>query len=662
MVTRAVDFAKLYRVCESNKGYSHGNTVQHLAMADRPPTGYLEILEAERKCDQPYNVIGICTDYLEPAMSRGTDLTMKIQLWDASCNQSPDLGVDGMQVRCFYKDRASFPLIQNVGDIVIARNLKTLLRGSQRFGITNHGTTWTVIPGSSLFDNNDPEFLGLEVRNSPAQKTPPSIAEFQYAKSLAESKDPSTLRGPPKSTALDVATIMTESGGMPPPARKKYRMIKEIISPFKTSAPQFIDLIGEVRRVYGGSGNPVEIQLTDYTEHPLLFNYAEPEGATMQQSSWVGPWGKMTMTVNAWDQLGTYVVEKVRSNEIDLGTYVRLCNVQIKMDRQASMMQGNLRGGSSNSGTSITIHSAKDAEHIPELKDLITRKRAYNVDRKSKAIGFAQQEVSSNKRPREEEHEEKDNQQKRKEKKSKSARNKEKRLMKNTAVSNPKAQSNQYVRCEAINIPLTTITSILEGEFLDRVTAAGNPYRLPFNNCKYKSKVQVIDFFPDNLEDFATPYRVSDYEALSDYESADDEEATLDYAKHKPDDVKWKWHFFLMVIDPTILKKSKGESEVMLLQVAGQDGDYLLNLEACDLREHPDKLAKLREKLFVLWGELEEKKAASKKTGLELMVDEDALVSSRPFECLIKEYGVSAAAETSGDWQRMFRIHGTNIG
>lgn len=634
-------------------------------MADRPPTGYLEILEAERKCDQLYNVIGICTDYLEPAMSRGTDLTMKLSVWDTSCTQSPELNSDGMQVRCFYKERASFPLIHEVGDIVIARNLKTLLRGSQKFGITNHATTWTVISGSSLLDNEDPQFLGLEIRNSPAQKTPqktrPSIAEFQYAKSLVGSKDPSTLRGPPKSTALDVATIITESGGMPPPARKKYRMIKEIISPFKTSASQFVDLVAEVRRVYGASGNPVEIQLTDYTEHPLLFDYAEPESANMQQSSWVGPWGKMTMTVNAWDQLGTYVVEKVRSNEIDLGTYVRLCNVQIKLDRNHSMMQGNLRGGSSNSGTSMTIHTAKDAEHMPELRDLITRKRAYNVDRKSKAIGFAQ-EVPSNKRPRDESLEEKDDQQKQKQKKSKSAKNKEKRLRKNPPVSNTKADSNQYVRCEAISIPLSTIASILEGEFLDRVTPAGNPYRIPFNNCKYKSKVQVIDFFPDNLEDFATPYRVSDYEALSDYESADDEEATLDYARHKPDDVKWKWHFVLMVVDPTVLKKSKEDHEVMLLQAAGQDGDYLLNLEACDLRKHPDELAKLREKLFVLWGELEEKKLASDKTGLELMVDEDALVSSRPFECLIKEYGVSAAAEIPGKWQRMFRIHGTNIG
>lgn len=643
-------------------------------MANHPPTGYLEIVEGERRCDyQLYNIIGICTDYLEPAQSRGTDLTMKIQLWDISCMNSPDLSSDGMLVRCFHKDKESFPLIQEVGDIVIARKLKTMPKGSQRFGMSNFSTTWAVISGSSLSDSKDPQFLDVEVRHTPVQKRPeesrPSIAEFQYAKSLVEAKDPSTLRGPPKSTALDVSGIMTGNGGMPPPIRKKFRMIKEIISPYQTGPSQFVDLVGEVRRVYGGSGNPVEIQLTDYTEHTLLFDYAESDGTSMQKNSWLGPWGKMTMTINAWDQHGQYMVDMVRTNEVDLGTYLRLCNVHIKMDKHGTMMQGNLRGGSSNTGTSITIHSAKDAENMPELKDLIARKRAYNVDRKSKAIGFVQ-DAPPKKRHREDEHQEKDEPQK--QKKSKSAKRREKQRMENSkangksSVSSSKVQSNQHVRCEAINIPLTTITSILDGKFLDRKTPTGNPYRLPFQNSKYKSKAQVIDFFPDRIDQFATPYRcASDYEVLSDYESVDDEEASTDYARHKPGDVKWKWHFVLMIQDPTVPKKSKEDRAIMLLQVAGKDAEYLLNMDACDLRDQPQELAMLKERLFVLWGDLEEKKLEHGKTGLEL-IDEDVAVSSKPFECLLKEYGVKEITEDGErfdtGWERMFAISGTTVG
>lgn len=622
-------------------------------MADRPPTGYLEIIEAERKCDfQLYNVIGVITDYLKPAQSRGTDLTMKLQLWDTSCTKSPDLNSNGMVIRCFGKDTNSFPRIQDVGDIVIAHDIKTMSKGSQRFGISNKSSTWTVISGSSLLNSSDPQFVDVEVRNTPASKftesSRPSIAELRYANSLVKTKDISTRHGPPKSTTLDMATSTTEHGGMPPPIRKKFRMIKDVVSPHQAGASQFVDLVGEVRRVYGAGGNPVEIQLTDYTEHPLLFDYAEPDSTSMQKSSWVGPWGKRVITINAWDHHGQHVIEKVRNNEIDLGTYLRLCNVHIKMDKLGSMMQGNMRGGN-NSGTSITIHCAKDAEHISELKDLITRKRAYNVARKSKAIGFVQDQDEPTKKRHHEQEPADDG--KHKQKKSKSAKKRQKQK-KADALS-----TNQHVRCEAINIPLTSVTSILAGEFLDRQTPTGNPYRLPFQNVKYKSSVLVVDFFPDKLEDFATPYRVSEYEALSDYDSLDDEEASLDHATRKPHDVKWKWHFILMVQDSSVPKKSKqvsAEEEdypTMMLQVTGTDGDYLLNEEACDLRNQPQELAKLREKLFVLWGDLEERKRAGEKAGL---------ASSRPFECLVKEYGV-LQPDTS-QWERMFRILGTNIG
>lgn len=651
-------------------------------MADKPPTGFLEIVEAEKKTDQQfYNIIGVCVDYLEPAQSRGTDLTMKLHLWDASCLRSTELQSYGMEVRCFYKDRGLFPPIRDVGDVVIIRQLKTLGKGSQRFGISNTSTKWCVISGMSLLDNTDPAFHGVGIRlpaDLSRQKYYPSLAEFRYAKTLVEAKDPSTFLGPPKSTALDVATIMTENGGKPPPMRNKYRPLKEIQLPNDVAGLQFVDLVGEVRRVYSGLGNPVEIQLTDYTEHPLLYDYADSNGANMQNHSWGGPWGKMTITISAWDQHGEFVMKKVSTAEIDLGTYVRVTNVQIKMDKNGSLMQGHLRGGNSSAGTSITIHSSKDAEHMPELKELIARKRDYNVERKSKAIGFVR-EAPTGKRA----HEGADQEtaEPPKKKKSKSALHREKKRLEKAKASGQaadqessrnqpptKVQSNQHVRCEGVSAKLTTINDIVQGDFLERSTPSGNPYRLPFQNCKYKSKLQVIDFFPDNLEDFATPYRTSDYEALSDYDSADDEDASLDYARRNSERIKWKWHFFLMVRDPVSPKAAKEESSTMLLQIAGQDGDYLLNMEACDLRDQPQELAKLKEKLFVLWGDLEEKKAETGKTGLQLELarDDEAMVSSKPFECLIKEYGVKAVSENgmglNGHWERMFRIFGTNIG
>lgn len=658
-------------------------------MAEKPPAGFLEIVEVEKKTDQQaYSLIGLCVDFLEPTQSRGTDLTMKMRLWDTSCRGSHDLASDGMELRCFYRDNKDFPPIQDVGDVVIVHNIKTWTRGSQRFGISSNLTTWTIISGPSLLSNADSNLSVVQVRHPLGAKQKPSAtpAELNYAKTLVEAKDLSGIRVPPKGVSLDTTAVLTGTTRSPTLSRHKFRVIRDIRPPFEVAGLQFVDLVGEVRRVYSGLGNPVEMQLTDYTEHPQLYNYEDNHGANMQNSSWPGPWGMMTITINAWDQHGEYVMDKVRDAEIDLGTYVRVTNVQIKMDKHGSLMQGHLRGGGSNAGTNVTILASKDAEHILELRELLTRRREYNTDRKAKAIGFVQ-DAPNAKRAREEDRPQKMTEQPKK--KSKSALQREKRrLEKEKAKANEqmvqsndnqakkaKIQSNQHVRCETVSAKLTTISSIMQGDSLDRTTPSGNPYRLPFQNCKYKSKVQVIDFFPDSLADFASPYRTSDYEALSDYDSGHDEDATLEHARRNEEKVKWKWHFFIMVRDPTsaqlLPKEYQAEGERMdppalPVQVTGQDGDYLLNMVASNLHDNLGDLARLKEKLFVLWGDLEEKKSETGRTGLELARDKSVVISSKPFECLIKEFGVSAVDDTgnvlSQKWERMWKIFGTNIG
>ena len=108
----------------------------------------------------------------------------------------------------------------------------------------------------------------------------------------------------------------------------------------------------------------------------------------------------------------------------------------------------------------------------------------------------------------------------------------------------------------------------------------------------------------------------------------------------------------------------QSNTSTMILQVAGQDGDYLLNMEACDLRSKAEEFAKLKEKMFVLWGDLQEKKTEHGKTGQELQ-DAGIAISSTPVECLIREYGVQGRAAdgaiVEGSWERMFGMFKTNI-
>ena len=66
------------------------------------------------------------------------------------------------------------------------------------------------------------------------------------------------------------------------------------------------------------------------------------------------------------------------------------------------------------------------------------------------------------------------------------------------------------------------------------------------------------------------------------------------------------------------------------------------------LSTRPKKLSELQEKLFVLWGNLHERKLALKEEGVDLplpTVDERLKLSNMPFECCIEEYGVPVSKD-----------------
>ncbi|KAK5092671.1 hypothetical protein LTR70_006741 [Exophiala xenobiotica] len=660
-------------------------------MAPRLPAGFISIAEAQSKRDdKEYDIIGVCTDYLPPAQSGGSDLTMKVTLWDVTCLDVSGLGQDGMVFRFFAKDMWQLPRVEETGDVLILRNIRTRnhKNGSQWFGLSTFGTKWNAIPAAALLDGDEANLADVQERAACDGRSPtdakqgpaPTIQVLKYAQELLQIKDPTTLHGPPKSTALDQATIIKANGGQPPAMAQKLRLLKDLIDPREHGNYQFVDLVGEVRRVFHG-GNPVEVQVTDFTENSLLFNYTYQgqEGYVSSTNYWPGPWGQMTITVCAWDEHADHIRQMAFKQEIQVGMYVRMKNVQIKLDRNGGMMQGHIRGVPGSSRSNIEFLRPREAESDKDLKDLLRRRRDYNIAIKAKKIGFQQDGLSTLKRkdrdeaevPIEPHKKSKGKNKKKKEQQRKAGKTNGKPDRDNgPTATNSKSLSNQHVRCEAIEIPLTAITSILSTEQLQRTTSAGNAYELPFQNCKYKSKVQVVDFFPDKLEDFASPYRTSDYEILSDYESDDDSAVSLDFARNNPYEVRWEWHFFLMVQDPQPTKAQKAlqnipDQPTMLLQVAGQDGDYLLNTEACDLRNSPQAFAMLKEKLFVLWGDLEEKKIEHSKTGQELQ-DGGVVISSKPFECLIKEYGVNARTKEGlildDEWERMFGLFKTNIG
>jgi hypothetical protein len=304
------------------------------------------------------------------------------------------------------------------------------------------------------------------------------------------------------------------------------------------------------------------------------------------------------------------------------------------------------------------------------MKALLVRKRDYEATAKAENVPFLRNAQDSKKRQIEKA-EELDEAPRAKKARTRNRKKKEKRMQTGAVQPGEPAganedkavvRSNVNIRCNRIEVPCTAVVDILDPDILDRKTPLGNPFRLPFQNCKYKTSVRVVDFFPDNIADFAAPRRDSDYTCLSDHEE-DDEDSDIDLTQGQREDVRWEWCFYLLVEDAQPQSSYTGRPRQMELLVADTDGEFLLKMDACNLRdkENVQQLATLKEKLFHLWGDLQERKEEC-STVEALSVKPNA----RPFECLIKEYGVRSQTSDGRPkdaltYDRRFRLFGTTI-
>jgi protection of telomeres protein 1 len=196
---------------------------------------------------------------------------------------------------------------------------------------------------------------------------------------------------------------------------------------------------------------------------------------------------------------------------------------------------------------------------------------------------------------------------------------------------------------------VSLVHSILNHPYLSNEMPDGTVTQFPFLNLKCRLCIRVIDYFPSQLEDFS---RILD-SSSSRRNGANTEESTTESddtdlsSDSSISTEKWKWAFFLLVEDALAPSAPSGPPPARIpLLVAEDDAVHLLKLDAADLRRDASTLAQLREKLFILWGNLEEVKAGREATH-----------SSKPFECCVKEYGV----KENGQWRRIHRIFGTTI-
>jgi hypothetical protein len=107
--------------------------------------------------------------------------------------------------------------------------------------------------------------------------------------------------------------------------------------------------------------------------------------------------------------------------------------------------------------------------------------------------------------------------------------------------------------------------------------------------------------------------------------------------------------------------------------------------DPADLRENTPLLNQLREKMYILWGDLEERKrskdddgdgddddmqGAAKRAKLDgeqqqqREQEQEGAPGNLPFNCCLQEYGVlreGGRLEEVGDWERQFMMFGVTI-
>ncbi|GME26740.1 Telomere end binding protein [Neofusicoccum parvum] len=415
---------------------------------------------------------------------------------------------------------------------------------------------------------------------------------------------------------------------------------------------QFFDLVVEVVKIFPLNN---EIYVTDYSENNLLYRYNHPDEnldldsgrdgdtydyiGSVRRQEWPGPFGQMTLQVKLWEPHASHTFSKVREGEI-----IELKNVHIKMDSAGTKIEGALHGDRQYP-TRVYVH--KIAQYNRRVFDLEDRKKSYLARLKNQG-----QKAQGSKTRKE----------KRKEKKASDKRGKHSTThTEDQASESDHDGPNIHVKCERPQDPTTRLADIESNEKRLYKAPNGVDCNLPFINATYRARVRVVDFWPEKLEDFSKSLDDPEY---NDVDVEGETQSSTSYTALSMGTQRWEWHFCLLVEDAKPPPGTKGPVRIPLL-VFDKDAEYLLRLDATDLRKDRKTLAQLREKLFILWGNLEELKSTDQNP-LDTAVAKEH--SSNMFDCCIKETGVRVDTKTPSEgpqaefgYQRIYHLCGTTI-
>jgi protection of telomeres protein 1 len=203
---------------------------------------------------------------------------------------------------------------------------------------------------------------------------------------------------------------------------------------------------------------------------------------------------------------------------------------------------------------------------------------------------------------------------------------------------------NTNIRCGHQEVPIRPIRFILDPDNKIHTVKMpnGTAQVVPFVNAKYRTRARVIDYMPKKVEDFTMPV----------------DDPRLGPPGNPYSSQSHEWCFQLLLEDATKAKTSvDAKLDTVWVGLHHEEAQYLFGNnvgDPKDLRQDATLLAKVKQQLFLLWGNLEEK-------------EEDEELSNLPFECCLMEHGVPmndsdpCKATTPFGYIRLYAMFGTTI-
>ncbi|KAK3994679.1 hypothetical protein QBC44DRAFT_321766 [Cladorrhinum sp. PSN332] len=696
-----------------------------------PPT-FIELKDILSESVDPgrlINVIGTVTDCRAPIKTNGTDFKSCWTLKDISIEDEPN----GIALNIFRPEKAMPRVCAR--DVAVLFKVKVQRYQNNISLITHHTTTIRIYTSSRIPKPPHSAKVALMPPSCPRDSRPdPTDQVDRYVSVFYHKLD---------KYGLPDDVEFREKQDVSLHVKDKFSLLKDV------QEGSFHDIIVRVvREPYYDHDGKATLYVSDYTENTHFhlqtwqgliesggdpWGYTSPDVATSKKE-WQGPDGKRSMQITIYPPHASVLLE----DEVTVGKWLHLRNVQVKYGRDGNNLEGFLREDQKYP-TKINA-SVFDLESItrdnvdPRLKTAYQRFKASGKEKKDHKRSIAEAKVAGDSLKRKASEAALNDKEapalnakaRRKQQRAANEKNKdlgpqqlEQQQQENQPVvakDKQKVQRSQNVNrvsnldfdsdlngqitCESPSEQCTTIKSMLEPAYFDKdIDGQKVALPLPFVNRKYQSRVRVVNFWPDSLQDFAVSRKKdqlqdiisSDAESSSPESGLSVEDGTMDdgdneESTHSASRV-WEWRFALELEDvpPPRTASTSPQSRVWVI-VNNAAGQCLTDLDATDLRKRPRVLAKLREKLAVLWGNLEDvnaepeilqrdKSAAKPNKGRGLLVPKPTLTSSgaemegnagaakeldnKPFMCCIQQYG-SKDPQTK-QWVRTFGMFGVRI-